>query len=141
MVYFNKLYRFFFGHQHIHIQTNSAKKAGNFHPCEWWKTIVFWHCVLDSPPLNFPSEVHEWSMSLENFLSNSWYLPNNLQTLAIRLVSKPSSPIENNLLQTWLETDVNSSYTPLSILMLPPPSEEVRFLCDGSLLPSTHQVV
>ena len=69
--------------------------------------------------------VYEWSLTCRNFLLWSWYLLNSLQILTILLVPKPSSPIENNLLQMWLETDVNSSYIRFLIWVLPLLNEEV----------------
>lgn len=49
--------------------------------------------------LNYASRVYEWAMSCGNFLSGSRYRPNNLQSLVILLVLKPSLLIESTLLQ------------------------------------------
>ena len=59
--------------------------------------------------------------------------------LAILLVPKPSSPIENNLLQTLPETVLNSSYIPLPKSMLLLPNEGVKDMPLYSLPLIDHQ--
>lgn len=55
----------------------------------------------------------------------SWYFLSKLQKLTILLVPKPSSSVEDNLLQMKPETDVNSSFSPLPIWEFLFPNEVV----------------
>ena len=101
---------FFVSNKHIHI--DSVNQTGSSASIWQQKTAYFLHCVLDSPPLNYASVVYGWALNCWNFSSITLYLPNNLQRLATLQVQKPSSPIENNLLQMWCLTVLDSSYIP-----------------------------
>ena len=104
---------FFFVNNIIRFILTLKTKRGARRPCVPRKTDVSWLCVLSYPHLYCVSSIYEWFLSWENFLSRSWVLPSKFQKLVILLVPKPSSSIENNPLQMWLEPDVSSSYIPL----------------------------
>ena len=95
------------------------------HPCVWRTTVVSEHCVPSDPPFYCPSSKHEQFMSWWSFFSKAWYPPGNFQMLVIPLVLKPSSPVENNPLQTWPDIVLNFSYIPLPKSMPLSPHEEV----------------
>ena len=140
MKVFRKHFKYFlFSHQHIQTHTDFVNQTDNIP--SMWTTKNGCSLTLHARLSTFEFSVRgTWMISkFRKFAFKILMSSRYISMLAILLVLKPSSPIENNILQTWPETDANSSYTPLLLLMPPPLQEEVKESPKHFLPPSIHQ--
>ena len=113
-IYFLKEIGFFLQQEHLQTHIDSVNHSGNSASmCMTNDGCI--RALRAKRSAILLSVLETWTISeLVKLLLKSLISPGNFQMLAIHLVLKPSSPVENNLLQTWRNTVLSFSYIPLS---------------------------